>query len=90
MAIANSNESKSGKIFANLMNPWKKAKLTIYAPLILKMRDIIFIAGNVHNGPFQGRGSKNSRPPRNIPRNGPLCSLQYVEPTVIQSSDRGR
>jgi hypothetical protein len=30
-------------------------KLTINAPLILKMRDIIFFfAGKLHNGPFQG------------------------------------
>jgi hypothetical protein len=29
--------------------------LTINAPLILKMRDIIFFfAGKLHNGPFQG------------------------------------
>jgi hypothetical protein len=29
-------------------------ELTINAPLILKMRDIIFFAGKLHNGPFQG------------------------------------
>jgi hypothetical protein len=28
--------------------------ITINAPLILKMRDIIFFAGKLHNGPFQG------------------------------------
>ena len=28
--------------------------LTINAPLILKMRDIIFFAGKLLNGPFQG------------------------------------
>jgi hypothetical protein len=33
------------------------------APLILKMRDIIF---------FAGKGLKKSRSPRNIPRNGPI------------------
>jgi hypothetical protein len=27
---------------------------TINAPLILKMWDIIFFAGKLHNGPFQG------------------------------------
>jgi hypothetical protein len=31
-----------------------KLSLTINAPLILKMRDIIFFAGKLHNGPFQG------------------------------------
>jgi hypothetical protein len=30
------------------------SSLTINAPLILKMRDIIFFAGKLHNGPFQG------------------------------------
>ncbi len=29
------------------------SKLTINAQLILKMRDIIFFAGKLHNGPFQ-------------------------------------
>ncbi len=71
--------------------------LTINAPQILKMRDIIFffranyIMGNF-KGYFEGAktfltpklsrvqrgtilGSKKLRPPRNIPRNGPLCSL---------------
>ncbi len=34
---------------------WMRASLTINAPLILKMRDIIFFfAGKLHNGPFQG------------------------------------
>ncbi len=28
--------------------------LTTNAPLILKMRDIIFFAGKLHKGPFQG------------------------------------
>jgi hypothetical protein len=31
------------------------AVLTINAPLILKMREIIFFAGKLHNGPFQGK-----------------------------------
>jgi hypothetical protein len=30
------------------------AFLIINAPLILKMRDIFFFAGKLHNGPFQG------------------------------------
>ncbi len=30
-----------------------RAVITINAPLILKMRDIIFFAGELHNGPFQ-------------------------------------
>jgi hypothetical protein len=47
MANANSNESNSGKIFANLMNAWKMAKLTIYAFMILKKRDIIFFGGQI-------------------------------------------
>jgi hypothetical protein len=37
--------------------------LTINAPLILKMRDIIFFAGKLHNGPFHGifRGGQAAR-----------------------------
>ncbi len=45
--------------------------LTINAPLILKMRDINFVFAAL--GTILG--SKKSRPPRNIPRNGPLCNL---------------
>jgi hypothetical protein len=47
MANANSNESNSGKIFANLMNAWKIAKLTIYAFKSLKMQDSIFFGGQI-------------------------------------------
>jgi hypothetical protein len=39
----------------SLQNLNKLIFLTINAPLILKMRDIIFFfAGKLHNGPFQG------------------------------------
>jgi hypothetical protein len=31
-----------------------RVSLTVNAPLILKMQDIIFFAGKLHNGPFQG------------------------------------
>ncbi len=62
--------------------------ININVPLILKMRDIIFcLRANyrVHYGPFQGHfeGSKKSRPPRNIPWNGPLCSLPKTK--IIQN-----
>jgi hypothetical protein len=34
---------------------WLVLEITINAPLILKMRDIIFFfAGKLHNGPYQG------------------------------------
>ena len=45
--------------------------ITINAPLILKMRDIIFFfAGKLHNRPFQGifRGGQKSRGPLEISR----------------------
>ena len=79
--------------------------LTINAPLILKMRDIIFfLRANYIMGHFKGYfegaktflipklsraqrgtilGSKKSRPPRNIPRNGPLCSLPKTKKNNI-------
>jgi hypothetical protein len=40
------------------------------APLILKMRDIIFFAGKLHNGPFQGifRGGQDFFDPEIAPR----------------------
>jgi hypothetical protein len=44
--------------------------LTINAPLILKMRDIIFfLAGKLHNGPFQGifRGGQDFFDPYIVP-----------------------
>ena len=81
------------------------AFLTINAPLILKMRDIIFfLRANYIMGHFKGYfegaktfltpklsraqrgtilGSKKSRPPRNIPRNGPLCSLPKTKKNNI-------
>ncbi len=82
-----------------------KCTLTINAPLILKMRDIIFflranyIMGHL-KGYFEGaktfltpklsraqrgaiQGSKKSRPPQNIPRNGPLCSLPKTKKNNI-------
>jgi hypothetical protein len=53
MANANSNESKSGKIFANLMNPWKKAKLTLYA--FIEKASYYFFAGKLYiMGHFKG------------------------------------
>ena len=81
--------------------------ITINAPLILKMRDIIFfLRANYIMGHFKGYfegaktfltpklsraqqgailGSKKSRPPRNIPRNGPLCSLPKTKKNNIQN-----
>ncbi len=81
------------------------AVLNINAPLILKMRDIIFfLRANyimVHfKGYFEGAktslipklslaqrgtilGSKKSRPPQNIPRNGPLCRLPKTKKNNI-------
>ncbi len=78
--------------------------LTINAPMILKMRDIIFfLRANYIMGHFKGYfegaktfltpklsraqrgailGSKKSRPPRNIPRNGPLCSLPKTKKII--------
>ncbi len=56
----------------------RSCNITINSPLILKMREIIFfLRANYKMGHFKGyfEGSKKSRPPRNIPRNGPLCSL---------------
>jgi hypothetical protein len=52
--------SKNNLFFKNAIQ--KKAEfdadfesvVTFNAPLILKMRDIIFFAGKLHNGPFQG------------------------------------
>jgi hypothetical protein len=80
--------------------------ITINAPLILKMRDIIFfLQGNYIMGHFKGylegtktfltpklsraqrgtiKGSKKSRPPRNIPRNGPLCSFPKTKKIISQ------
>jgi hypothetical protein len=87
-----------GYFAANTLKGYSCSPLiTINAPLILKMRDIIFfLRENYIMGHFKGYfegaktfltpklsraqrgtilGSKKSRPPRNIPRNGPLCSL---------------
>jgi hypothetical protein len=49
---------------------WRKQNITINAPLILKMRDIIFFAGKLYNGPFQGifQGGQKSRGPLEISR----------------------
>ncbi len=80
--------------------------ITINAPLILKMRDIIFfLRANYIMGHFKEYfegaktfltpklsraqrgailGSKKSRPPRNIPRNGPLCSLPKTKKIISQ------
>jgi hypothetical protein len=43
--------------------------MTINAPLIMKMRDIIFFAGKLHNGPFQGmfRGGQDFFDPKIVP-----------------------
>jgi hypothetical protein len=81
--------------------------ITINAPLISKMRDIIFfLRANYIMGHFKGYfegaktfltpklsraqrgailGSKKSRPPRNIPRNGPLCSLPKTKKNNISN-----
>jgi hypothetical protein len=86
--------------------------ITINAPLILKMRDIIFfLQANYIMGHFKGyfegaktfltpklsraqRGtileSKKSRPPRNIPRNGPLCSLPKTQKNNIPNFQNQR
>ncbi len=93
------NKRVPGRIFVRYQKRQKigGSIITINAPLILKMRDIIFfLRANYIKGHFKGyfegakifltpklsraqRGailrSKKSRPPRNIPRNGPLCSL---------------
>ncbi len=46
---------RSAENSANFARPHPlRALLTINAPLILIMRDIIFFAGKLHNGPFQG------------------------------------
>ncbi len=71
-----------------------RSALTINEPLILKMRDIFFFfRANYIMGHFKGYfegargtilGSKKSRPPRNIPRNGLLCSLPKTKKIISQ------
>ncbi len=46
------SRTKCGEYFKYVI--YYDIKLTINAPQILKMRDIIFFAGKLHNGPFQG------------------------------------
>jgi hypothetical protein len=47
-------ERKREGIYVDDFRTKRKAKITINAPLILKMRNIIFFVGKLHKGPFQG------------------------------------
>jgi hypothetical protein len=63
----------NGLILSLFVIEWNQWSITIYVPLILKVRDVFFLSG-----------SKRLRPPRKTPRNAPL----YVLPQTTKIISR--
>jgi hypothetical protein len=59
---------------ANTANIFGFTIITITVPLVLKIRDIIFLAGKLLYGPFQGifRGVKKDLAPSKYPLKWPI------------------